>query len=138
MKIMSNVDYAMRMGKQYYEPETYNHALRVANNVADNLLIPHEKMDYCIELAIMHDLLEDTEYKISDSLTVHFIECLELITKKKNEDYVEYIRRIKEKSDTHPEAYWVKLADMKDHLTQTDTLTDKLKEKYLKALPYLL
>ncbi|MDF2885564.1 MAG: hypothetical protein K0R54_6138, partial [Clostridiaceae bacterium] len=29
-------------------------------------------------------------------------------------------------------------ADMKDHLAQTETLTDKLKEKYLKALPYLL
>ena len=38
----------------------------------------------------------------------------------------------------YPEVYWVKIADMKDHLAQTDTLTDKLKEKYIEALPYLL
>ena len=38
----------------------------------------------------------------------------------------------------YPEVYWVKIADMRDHLEQTDTLTDKLKEKYLAALPYLL
>ena len=53
-------------------------------------------------------------------------------------DYIEYIKRIKKWADTRQEAYWVKLADMKDHLAQTETLTDKLKEKYLAALPYLL
>ena len=53
-------------------------------------------------------------------------------------DYIKYIKKIRDYSDTKPEAYWVKMADMKDHLSQTDTLTDKLKEKYLTALPYLL
>lgn len=47
-------------------------------------------------------------------------------------------KKIKEEYKNYPEAYWVKLADMKDHLAQTDTLTDKLKDKYLTALPYLL
>lgn len=37
-----------------------------------------------------------------------------------------------------PIAYWVKIADMKDHLIQTATLTDKLKEKYLRGLAILL
>ena len=52
--------------------------------------------------------------------------------------YEEYIQDIKNAYKNYPEVYWVKLADMKDHLTQTGTLTDELKEKYLKALPYLL
>lgn len=48
------------------------------------------------------------------------------------------IENIKENYVTYPEAYWVKLADMKDHLSLTDTLTDKLKEKYLSGMRYLL
>ena len=35
-------------------------------------------------------------------------------------------------------AWWVKIADMKDHLAQRDTLTEKLRDKYLEALPHLL
>ena len=50
------------------------------------------------------------------------------------ETYEEYIAKIPKGSI----AYWVKLADMKDHLTLTDTLTEKLKEKYLRGLAILL
>lgn len=35
-------------------------------------------------------------------------------------------------------AYYVKLMDVKDHLMQRETLTDKLKNKYTEALSYLL
>ena len=65
-------------------------------------------------------------------------ESIGLITRKKNVSYIEYIKNIKENMVLYPEVYWVKIADMKDHLAQTDTLTDKLKEKYIEALPYLL
>lgn len=34
--------------------------------------------------------------------------------------------------------YWVKIADMKDHLSQKETLTERLKEKYLEGLVILL
>jgi len=135
---MSLIGYALRMAKQYYEPNTYEHALRVAAYVADNDMIPDEDMDNCISLAIMHDLLEDTEYRYDNDLPKGFNDYLELLTKPKGADYVEYIKEIKKNYIDFPEAYWVKLADMKDHLAQTDTLTDKLKEKYLTALPYLL
>ncbi len=97
-----------------------------------------KNMDDCIALAIMHDLLEDTEY-MSDAITdPYFKECLELITKPDDMGYIDYIKNIKDCYETHPEMYYVKLADMKDHLLQTETLTDKLKEKYLAALPYFL
>lgn len=137
---MSEIGYAMRMAKQYYTKEEYDHALRVAGYVASNLTIPESKMDTCIALAFMHDLIEDTDYDYAeeDTLTVYFINCLVLITKENDEDYSDYIMRIRESAKTYPEAYWVKLADMKDHLAQKETLTDKLRDKYLAALPILL
>lgn len=34
--------------------------------------------------------------------------------------------------------WWVKLADIKDHLIQKDTLTDSLRDRYMWVLGYLL
>lgn len=135
---MSLVGYALRMAKQYYKPDTYEHAIRVAGYVADNNMIPDEDMDICISLAIMHDLAEDTNYREFNDIPYLLQNGMEAITKKKDESYIKYIKNIANNRDNVPEAYWVKLADMKDHLMQTETLTDKLKEKYLVALPYLL
>lgn len=136
---MSLIAYAMRMAKEYYDEKTYAHATRVAQYVAENNLIPDDKMDNCIALAWMHDLLEDTDYTlVGVEFSEEFDYCLELLTKPKDVSYVKYIKKIKNNYIDFPEAYYVKLADMKDHLSQTETLTDKLKEKYLAALPYLL
>ena len=137
---MSLIGYALRTAKQYYNPDTYKHALRVASFVADNIFIPDSKMDNCIALAIMHDLEEDTNWDKNKcyELDEYLKESIGLITRKKNVSDIEYIKNIKENMVLYPEVYWVKIADMKDHLAQTDTLTDKLKEKYIEALPYLL
>lgn len=135
----TSVSYALKMAKQYYPKDKYDHVIRVMNYVAENEMIPYEYRDDCIALAIMHDLIEDTEYTGSD-LPNNMYQALKILSKPKDEDYITYIKRIKEYSGTMWGmcAYWVKLADMKDHLAQTDTLTDRLKDKYLKALPYLL
>lgn len=135
---MSSIGYALRMAATYYPDDKYNHALRVMQYVAENGMIANEKKDDCIALAIMHDLWEDTKYPRGCGLDEEFAKCLDLLTKRKDVDYIDYVKEIKKYSDTHPMAYWVKLADMKDHLAQTETLTDKLRDKYLKALPYLL
>lgn len=135
---MSLIGYALRMAKLYYEPKTYNHALRVAEYVADNNSIPDDKMDLSISLAIMHDLVEDTCYSEFNTIPKELSIGLRNITKKRGVKYIDYIKNIATNRKECPEAYWVKLADIKDHLTQNDTLTDTLKEKYLKALPYLL
>lgn len=136
---MSTIGYALKIAKNYYDIETFNHVVRVATYVAENPLIPERLMDDCIALAIMHDLWEDTEYSKNDiSLEEYFLSCLNLLTKSEKEDYIEYIKKIKSSADKMPEAYYVKIADMKDHLCQMDTLTDKLKRKYLKGLAYLL
>ena len=133
------MSYALKMAKKYYSKEGYDHAIRVMQYVADNEMIPAEYRDDCLVLAVMHDLIEDTEY-LGNALPENTSKALNLLTKPKDEDYTEYIKKIRDTSYINWRmcAWWVKLADMKDHLAQTETLTDKLKEKYLTALPYLL
>ena len=122
-----------------YSDKTFSHVMRVAAIVAENRIIPVDLMDDCISLAIMHDLLEDTDCKPSD-LPENFGRALNLLTKQDGVSYEDYCKNIKDAciSNYGRCAYWVKLADIKDHLSLTDTLTDKLKEKYLNGLRYLL
>ena len=137
---MNLIGQAILTARKYYDENTFYHAMRVAAYVAGDNLMSNSDKDNCIVLAIMHDLLEDTEYKIDEhSIINHRLEeCLKLLTKSKSVSYNDYLKNIKENYATHPETYWVKLADMKDHLSLTDTLTDKLKDKYLSGLRYLL
>ncbi len=134
-----SVTNALRIAKQYYPKDKYDHAMRVMQIVADNEMIPHEYQHDCLVLAIMHDLVEDTEYKPT-LLPENLRDALKLLTKPKEMDYIEYIKKIRNTGYTNWRmcAWWVKLADMKDHLAQTETLTEKLRDKYLAALPYLL
>ncbi len=136
---MSLLRDAIKVAREYYDDSTYQHVMRVAAYVANDNLIPDEKKDNCMVLAVMHDLLEDTDFNISSfCMNYSMKECLKILTKDSESTYEEYIKHIKNNYPNHPEAYWVKLADIKDHLVQIETLTDKLKEKYLVALPYLL
>ena len=134
------LNYALRMAKEYYPKDKYDHAMRVMQYVADNEMIPYEYREECLALAIMHDLWEDTDYPRGCGLGEYFSKALDLLTKPKDVDYIEYIKKIRDTNYTNWRmcAWWVKLADMKDHLAQTETLTEKLRDKYLAALPYLL
>ncbi len=131
---------AIRIAKEYYSKEEYDHAMRVAGYVAENMSIPYQYRDDCVCLAIMHDLIEDTKYQGYSYLPQNFRKALLLLTKPKDVSYVDYCRRLRCIDNTHYAlcAYWVKLADMKDHLTLKETLTDKLKAKYLEGLAELL
>ena len=67
--------------------------------------------------------------------------ALDLLTKPADMNYDDYCKRIRSAAGDKVFgylAYRVKIADMKDHLMQTETLTDKLKTKYLSGLRYLL
>lgn len=133
------VSTALKIASKYYEQKTFDHALRVARYVAENDIIPFEYRDECVALAIMHDLVEDTEYK-PVGLPENFEKSLDILTKQKEISYDDYCKKIKDTGHINYRmcAYWVKLADMKDHLSLTDTLTDKLKNKYLSGLRFLL
>jgi (p)ppGpp synthase/HD superfamily hydrolase len=130
---------ALKIAKQYYDEETYAHAMRVAGYVAENMSIDQEYREDCVALAIMHDLLEDTDFK-PYGIPEDFLKALKLLTKNKDEDYVTYCSKLRPTSYLNYQncAYWVKLADMKDHLSLTETLTEKRKEKYLAGLAALL
>ena len=87
----------------------------------------------------MHDLLEDTDYDPSN-LPKNFKKALKLLTKPDEVNYNDYCEKIHYLNFKRYGlcAWFVKLADMKDHLSQVDTLTPRLKEKYLSGLRYLL
>lgn len=145
MKVFYDEAFALqRLCELYYTPSQFAHAQRVAQYCSDSIVIPTELKHFCIELAYAHDLLEDTaiEPVIFDT---EFLSALKRLThNKKAQSYAEYCKSIKMDGSTCPPndwelaAWFVKLADMKDHLNLKDTLTDKLKEKYLEGLAELL
>ena len=122
---------------------TFQHCFRVACYAIANPCIVNEgEKDIVFKLAMCLDLLEDTDATIEEICGVVNMErkivedTLTMLTKNKEETYVEYIKRLRNSENKF--AYIIKLADMKDHLMQKETLTEKLKEKYWEAMPYLL
>ena len=93
-------------------------------------------------VALLHDLVEDTDYTLEDLAAMGFdpvvIEALTLLTHDENVPYMEYVRTIKD----NPVAKAVKLADLQHNsdLSRLDSVDEKAlarREKYLKALALL-
>lgn len=131
------------MCSKYYDIKTLQHCLRVAKYAVENVcLSSDDDRQIAFIVALCHDLLEDTNISIETiaevtELNVNFLaNVLGALTRKKSETYLDYIKRLKQNQSPYP--YIVKMADMKDHLSQKDTLTEKLKEKYWNILPELL
>ena len=108
----------VRMMVDYYIPDIYATKRKVAYNVA-----------------FLHDLLEDTELTADDIKDKEVREAVVILTRKADEPYFEYIQRIIDSDNEY--AYFVKLADISDHLLQIETLTPSLKDRYEKALRML-
>lgn len=86
------IDYANRMGRNHYRRCTYDHAVRVADYVRQNELIPNDLQEKCQAVAYMHDLLEDTDYEIPDAVRQEYPDiddALELLTKPSGMSYDE-------------------------------------------------
>ncbi len=134
---------ALAYANKYYDEKGLRHALRVADYVEqDDLIVAKYKND-AVVLAIMHDLIEDTKFmdENQDILSDDIMYALDLLTKPADMNYDDYCKRIRSAAGDKVFgylAYRVKIADMKDHLMQTETLTEKLKAKYLSGLRYLL
>ena len=131
------------MCSKYYDIKTLQHCLRVAKYAVENVCLrSDDDRQIAFIIALCHDLLEDTNISIetiaeATELNVNFLaNVLGALTRKKSETYLDYIKRLKQNQSPYP--YIVKMADMKDHLSQKDTLTEKLKEKYWNVLPELL
>ena len=88
--------------------------------------------------ALLHDVVEDTDYTFDDLRKIGFpqsvMDALYLLTRPKNMDYMDYVYRLKDNTIARK----VKLADLAHNgdMARLDTITEKdtaRKEKYLKA-----
>lgn len=93
-------------------------------------------------VAYLHDVIEDTELTLEDLREYGFSEevlkAVDVITKKKGQDYQTYLNTVKE----NKLARVVKLADLRHNsdLTRLINITEKdreRKEKYQKAIDFL-
>ena len=92
--------------------------------------------------ALLHDVVEDTDYTLEDLAELGFgdevIAALKLLTHTDGVDYMDYVRAIK----TNPIAKAVKLADLRHNSdpTRVDTPDEKMLarwEKYRQAIALL-
>ena len=102
-----------------------------------------EQMDSeesCV-VALLHDVIEDSDITLeilSKYFNDNIIAALRVLTKKENDDYVMYIKRVK----TNKLATKVKIKDLEHNrdLTRLDEVTDRDKKrsmKYWEAIRYL-
>ena len=93
-------------------------------------------------VALLHDVIEDTEYTIEDlqkaGFTQNVISAIALMTHDPQMPYMEYVRAIK----SNPIARAVKLADLRHNsdMTRLDIITQRDEEraqKYLDAIVVL-
>lgn len=134
---------------QKYGDEPYiNHPVRVAGiaaELADKYQIENQKYELQA-VALLHDVVEDSEYTIQDLTTLGFpkvvVTAVELCTHKDGEPRLAYL----EKLSSDPLAWLVKLADTIDNAnpTRSNKLEEKdpkrairLRRKYATALTVL-
>jgi len=90
-------------------------------------------------LAILHDIVEDTDFTLENVEAWgfgHLTDALDCLTRRKNETYAEFIRRIL----PNPLAVTVKIADMKHNISRINNLPEHergLTDRYNKWLPVL-
>ena len=93
-------------------------------------------------VAYLHDVIEDTELTLEELYKYGFskevLEAVDVITKKRGEDYQSYLNSVKK----NKLARAVKLADLRHNsdLTRLTEVTEKdikRKEKYQKAIDFL-
>ena len=99
--------------------------------------------EYTTVCALLHDVIEDTDYTWQDLQKMVFpheiLEALKLLTHEESVPYMEYVQKIAE----NPIATKVKIADLRHNsdLSRLDAIDEwaiKRTQKYQKALDFLL
>ena len=125
---------------EYYPKKKMAHALRVAGYAYEEAKETHSVSPYdAYIVGLAHDLIEDTDCpqdKLQEILGTDLFSAVVILTKDDKDDYNKYIYSILDSGDKL--AILVKRADMKDHFMQTETLTEKLKDKYLPVVGLFL
>lgn len=136
---ITKVNKLFNLAVQYYPKKKLAHALRVAEYATAKASALKMDITKTYIIALAHDLLEDTDCSrevLMSILGIDSYNSVDLLTKDRQETYEDYIHRILDSGDGY--AFIVKQADMKDHMTLTDTLTEKLRDKYIPILHYFL
>lgn len=139
-----------------YQKDSYKHIFQVGEKIVElfcGKMHNLSQYNFIIAVAYGHDLLEDTLFAKEEDLSKFdedFIKAISYLTRdKEKESYKDYIIKIKtfyedSKSKSEYEkklaeaVYYVKLADIFDHLSRIKTLKPSLKKRYLEALDILL
>lgn len=127
------------LSAKYYSKKKISHATRVAEYAAIRAEEIHLNSTRAYMIGLAHDLLEDTECpeeELVAAIGETNYNSVILLTKNNEQEYEDYIRKIVESKDSY--AFIVKQADMKDHMTLSNTLTEKLLNKYAPVLHYFL
>lgn len=140
--IMSNNNYIREFVKEKHKNHFrrdgvtpyFTHLERVAEKVIDDYYAQHsfQLKNQLEQTALLHDSLEDKKVTTIElmklNLTSGVFEAVKLLTKDKYDDYLDYIRELKQNNI----AKKVKIADILDNLS--DNPTEKQIIKYSKAL----
>ena len=139
---MTRKEKALEIATKYYSKKKLAHALRVANYAENNPLVSDYIQESLWIVGIFHDIIEDTECteqalrEVGIFKDIEIEAIVELTHHKEDESYENYMIGLSQSSN--PYVLPVKRADMKDHLTLVNTLTDKLKHKYYPTVKYIL
>lgn len=110
------------------------HPLRVALQLIDLGV----EDDNIIEAALLHDVVEDTRYTLSDLRFMGFspetVEIVDLVTRREGEVYNDFIRRIANSGNVG--AHLVKLMDIADNMADLPT-GQGMSKRYNKAIKIL-
>ena len=115
--------------KPYYE----GHVLKVAEKVAER----SDASYGMIEVALLHDVLEDCPHVTEEDLRTlgiseYVVEAVKILTRDKSMTYAEYIESVKKSGNSW--AIAVKIADLKTNLNGAPA---SLASRYTKALESL-
>lgn len=137
----------------------FNTALKIAYEAHRNQLRGESSAPYIVHpyrvslqfedfkmktIAILHDVIEDTDLTIEDLkkkmppthlfIYPEIFTVIELLTKGKNEDYIDYIKRL----SVDEMAVKIKIADIMDNLTDSNKVSEESYIKYMRALDILI
>ena len=98
--------------------------------------------EYAVCVALLHDVLEDTDFPreiLEKEFPIAVMEAVDLLTHKEGVPYLEYVEKLKD----NPLAQTVKLADLTHNCDNTrlhlegEAAQRRLEEKYYKAFEIL-
>ena len=127
MSCLLNLDKLIELAEKQYSKKKFIHATRVATYAMEKAMMRRDIDPIeAYAVGIAHDLLEDTKCTQSDLFAImdkKLVYDVVRLTKAEETPYEEYLESIIEYGS--PLAILVKSEDMKDHMMQTKTLTNK-------------